>query len=230
MSVDPPVRGESRGAGRLSRAAEMELVPLAAHGPDLDEAAVVAARAFHHDPFFEFLEPNPVRRTRGLALFFRAAVRALGTDGQITGARQADGRLMGVAAWVPPGRYPLGGLAQLGEMLGAFRAMILRPAGLRDGVKYLMAVEQAHPKDPMWYLLLLVVDPLVQRGGIGTRLQAPVLEVADQEGVDCYLETQKPENLAYYRRFGYEVTEELRPVAGGPPLWTMRRPPGAAVP
>jgi GNAT superfamily N-acetyltransferase len=120
------------------------------------------------------------------------------------------------------------GLAQFGEMLGAFRAMILRPAGLRDGMKYLMAIEQVHPRDPTWYLLLLVVDPLVQRGGIGTRLQVPVLEVADREGVDCYLETQKPENLAYYRRFGYEVVEELRPVLGGPPLWTMRRPTGAA--
>ena len=57
-----------------------------------------------------------------------------------------------------------------------------------------------------------------------------MLEVADREGVDCYLETQKPENLAYYRRFGYEVVEELQPVAGGPPLWTMRRQSGAATP
>jgi GNAT superfamily N-acetyltransferase len=119
-------------------------------------------------------------------------------------------------------------MAQLGEMLGALRALILRPTGLREGMKYLMAIEQAHPRDPMWYLLLLVVDPLVQRAGLGTRLQASVLEVADRDGVDCYLETQKPENLAYYQRFGYEVAEELRPAAGGPPLWTMRRPPGSA--
>jgi GNAT superfamily N-acetyltransferase len=203
----------------------MELVSLETTGPDLDEAAVVAARAFHHDPFFEFLEPSPLRRARGLALFFRAAVHALGTAGQVTGARQADGRLMGVAAWVPPGRYPLSGLAQFGEMLGALRALILRPAGLRDGIKYLTAIEQAHPREPLWYLLLLVVDPLVQRAGLGTRLQTPVLEEADRDGLDCYLETQKPENLAYYRRFGYEVVEELRPVIGGPPLWTMRRPP-----
>jgi GNAT superfamily N-acetyltransferase len=223
MSVDPPVRGESSG-----RAAEMALVPLEARGPDLDEASVVAARAFHHDPFFEFLEPHPVRRARGLALFFRATVRALGPAGEITGARQADGRLMGVAAWVPPGAYPLRGLAQFGELVGALRALILRPASLPVGVRYLTAIERAHPKEPLWYLLLLVVDPLVQRAGLGTRLQAPVLEVADRDGVDCYLETQKPENLAYYRRFGYEVAEELRPVAGGPPLWTMGRQPRAA--
>jgi hypothetical protein len=54
-------------------------------------------------------------------------------------------------------------------------------------------------------------------------LQAPVLETADREGLDCYLETQKAENLAYYGRFGYEVVEELHPVQGGPPMWTMRR-------
>ncbi len=230
MSVDPPVTGESRGQGRISSGPEIELVPLAPRGRDLDEAAVVAARAFHHDPFFEYLDPSPLRRARGLGLFFRAAVRALGSAGRITGARGADGRLMGVAAWVPPGLYPLRGLAQIGELVGATRAMALRPAGLRDGVRYLTAIEAAHPKDPLWYLLLLVVDPLMQRSGIGTRLQAPVLEIADREGVDCYLETQKPENLAYYRRFGYEVVEELRPVAGGPPLWTMRRQPGAATP
>ncbi len=200
-----------------------ELVPLAASGRDLDEAAAVAARAFHHDPFFEFLEPNPLRRARGLGLFFRAAVRALGSVGQITGARRADGRLMGVAAWIPPGQYPLSGPAQGVELVGAARAMIWRPAGLRDGLRYLVAIDRAHPREPMWYLLLLVVDPLVQRAGIGARLQAPGLKAADQEGLDCYLETQKLDNVAYYRRFGYEVVDELRPVPDGPPLWTMRR-------
>ncbi|MBV8463434.1 MAG: hypothetical protein JO368_09075, partial [Acidimicrobiales bacterium] len=44
-------------------------------------------------------------------------------------------------------------------------------------------------------------------------------------GLDCYLETQKEDNLAYYRRFGYDVEHELRPVPNGPPLWTLRRPP-----
>jgi predicted N-acetyltransferase YhbS len=75
----------------------------------------------------------------------------------------------------------------------------------------------------LWYLLLLVVDPSVQRGGIGTRLHGVGLDMAQEEGLDCYLETQKFENLAYYRRFGYEVVDELRPVPKGPSLWTMRQ-------
>jgi len=201
----------------------ISLVPLSTRGRDLDEAALVAARAFHHDPFFEFLEPHQVRRARALALFWRAAVRALGDRAQVAGARQADGRLVGVAAWIPPGNYPLPVKAQVGEMIGAGRAMILRPSAGANGMRYLLAIERAHPKDLLWYLFLLVVDPSVQRGGIGTLLQASGMESADKEGLDCYLETQKPENIAYYRRFGYEVVEELHPVKSGPPLWTMRR-------
>ncbi len=214
MSVDPPVTGESR---------DWIDVALSATGRDADEAAIVAARAFHHDPFFEFLEPNPVRRARGLALFVRSTLRSLGPAAQVTGVRHADGRLLGVAAWVPPGAYPLPGMAQGRQLLGAVRAMALRPAGLRDGFRYLLAIEKAHPKEPLWYLQLLVADPSSQRIGVGSRLQAPVLETADREGLDCYLETQKAENLAYYGRFGYEVVQELHPVQGGPPLWTMRR-------
>ncbi|MBO0727786.1 MAG: GNAT family N-acetyltransferase, partial [Acidimicrobiaceae bacterium] len=63
-----------------------------------------------------------------------------------------------------------------------------------------------------------------QRSGLGTRLQQEMLDAADSDGLDCYLETQKPENVPYYRRFGYDVDQELRPVPSGPPLWTMRRP------
>ena len=202
---------------------DISVVPLATRGRDLDEVAVVAARAFHYDAFFAFLDPREVRRARGLALFFRSAVGSLGAAGQVAGARLANGRLVGVAAWVPPGAYPLGVASQARGFFGAGRAMALRPKGLRDGLRYMNAIERAHPKDPMWYLLLLVVDPSVQRAGIGAHLQEPVLERADEDGVDCYLETQSEDNLPYYRRFGYEVEAELGPVPGGPPLWTMRR-------
>ncbi|HEY3811402.1 MAG TPA: GNAT family N-acetyltransferase [Acidimicrobiales bacterium] len=210
-------------------APEISLVPLSTQGRDLDQAAMVAARAFHLDPFFEYLEPGAVRRARALALFWRTTLASLGDSGEVTGARQADGRLVGVAAWVPPGSYPPSVVAQVRQMFGAGRAMALRPRALWDGLRYLLALEGVHPKEPLWYLLLLVVDPSVQRGGIGTRLQAGGLATADEAGLDCYLETQKPDNLPYYRRFGYEVVEELHPVRSGPPLWTMRRPaPGSS--
>jgi len=189
----------------------------------LDDIAVVAARAFQFDPFFEFLMPQSTSRARGLALFTRAFVASQRANGPVFVARRDD-RIVGAAAWCEPSRYPLPIGRQLQQGVGALRALVPRPAALGHGLTYLRAIDRAHPKEPLWYLALLVVDPSVQRAGIGTRLQQRVLDVADETGTDCYLETQKPENLAYYRRFHYQVVDELHPVPDGPPLWTMRRP------
>jgi ribosomal protein S18 acetylase RimI-like enzyme len=203
----------------------IEIDQLGTTSNDFDDAGVVAARAFHHDPFFEFLSPRAVQRARGLALFCRSYVSVLGDAGYVLGARRSDGRLVGVAAWVKPGRYPLPVGAQVRQGGGSFRALATRPRALVDGTKYLLAIEKVHPHEKIWYLQLLVVDPSVQRLGIGAMLQSPGLQRADEDGLGCYLETQNFDNLAYYRRFGYELAEELRPVKNGPPLWTMRRQP-----
>jgi GNAT superfamily N-acetyltransferase len=196
------------------------------HRPQtMEEVARVATAAFLDDPFFCFLTPNRSLRRRGLQIFWKAMVGAVGERGVVYGARQEDGRLVGAATWVRPGRYPLPVRAQLQQARGAFWAMIPRPPALLAGSRYLLAIDKVHPREPHWYLELLVVDPEAQRGGIGAALQAETYQKADQEGLASYLETQKEDNLAYYRRFGYEVAEELHPVSAGPPLWTMRRPP-----
>jgi GNAT superfamily N-acetyltransferase len=191
----------------------------------LGEAAVVATRAFQFDPFFVHLTRRPLIRSRGLGLFWRSEISVLGDRAEPLGAFDPHGRLLGVAVWVKPGKYPLPIGAQLRQAAGAFRALFLQPSALVDGSKYLGALEKAHPREPLWYLLLLVTDPAVQRSGIGGALQQVVLERADAEGIPAYLETQNADNLPYYRRFGYEVVEELHPVAAGPPLWTLRREP-----
>jgi GNAT superfamily N-acetyltransferase len=205
---------------------QVELVPLEAKGHDLQDAALVAARAFHDDPFFEFLDRHAVTRARGLALFWRATIAAAAPKATITAARRPDdGRILGLSVVVAPGDWPLSVPSQGRQLAGAFRALAIRPRALLRGARYLFSIEAAHPKEEHWYLLLLVVDPSVQRGGIGGMLQQEMLRRADSDGLDCYLETQKRDNVAYYGRFGYELTRELEPVSGGPPLFLMRRPP-----
>jgi GNAT superfamily N-acetyltransferase len=207
---------------------EVTVEPLSRRRKDLTDAGAVAARAFMWDPFFEFLAPSALVRARGLGLYWRSVLATLGPKAVLSGARDEDGRLVGVAAWVEPGGFPPSIGLQLRGLAGAFRALVPRPPALVSGLKYLLAIEKVHPHDEHWYLALLVVDPRVQRLGVGALLQQPMLERADHDGLDCYLETQNEANLVYYRRFGYEVDRELRPVRTGPPLWTMRR--RAAVP
>jgi GNAT superfamily N-acetyltransferase len=205
----------------------IELSTLVPQGRDLDDAALVAARAFHDDPFFVFLDAHAVTRARGLALFWRATIAAAAGRATITGARlpEDQNRLVGLSVVVPPGNWPLSIPSQARQLAGAFRAMVVRPTALVRGTRYLFSMEAAHPKDDLWYLMLLVVDPSVQRAGIGSRLQQDMLAAADAQGTDCYLETQKPENVPYYGRFGYQLTKELQPIPAGPPLFLMRRAP-----
>jgi ribosomal protein S18 acetylase RimI-like enzyme len=84
-------------------------------------------------------------------------------------------------------------------------------------------MEKARPREEHWYLCLLAADPMAWRRGIGTALLEPGLETVDADGLPCYLETQKEDNIAYYRRFGFDETERLTPSPGGPPLFTMTR-------
>lgn len=210
--------------------AEVSIEKLEAGRHELEEAATVATRAFHFDPFFEFLSPRPILRDRGLAIYWRSVLTSLGDGLRLYGARRPDGRLVGVGAWVGPGDYPPSPWSQVRGSIGGLRALAPRPPAVRDGLKYLLALDKAHPKEELFYLTLLVVDPSVQRLGIGAALQEPVLEEADEQGAGCYLETQNEDNLPYYRRFGYDVAQELHPVRRGPPLWTMRRPAGVAHP
>jgi ribosomal protein S18 acetylase RimI-like enzyme len=201
---------------------EIEIVEGLSERSELDDAAMVAARAFHTDPFYIHLAPPSLLRARGLAIFARSLLRNLGPKGRIFTAR-VEGRIVGVAGWVEPGGYPYGARQQIGQTAGVLRAFAPQPRAARPGFAYMRAIEKAHPKDELWYLALLTVDPEHQRSGVGSMLLGPVIDRCTTEGLDAYLETQKEDNLAYYRRHGFEVVDRLEPIADGPPLWTMRR-------
>ncbi|MDP9228469.1 MAG: GNAT family N-acetyltransferase, partial [Actinomycetota bacterium] len=81
-----------------------------------------------------------------------------------------------------------------------------------------------HPREPHWYLQTLSVKASAQRSGVGTALIEPGLERADADGIGVFLETQRESNIPYYRRFGFELGEEVS-LPGSPPVWLMWRPP-----
>jgi len=191
---------------------------------DIDDAAVVAARAFQTDPFFEHLAPPSMLRARGLALYMRAALKNAGPKGRILSVL-AEGRICGVALWVGPGGYPPPARNQVAQLVGMVHAFAPRPRMAPKAYRYVRAIEKAHPHEPMWYLQVLATDPEHQRRGVGAALLAPVLADCDEQGLPAYLETQKFDNLAYYRQHGFALEQTLKPVPGGPSLWTMVRQP-----
>lgn len=70
-----------------------------------------------------------------------------------------------------------------------------------------MAANIVDQLDPAcWYLSIVGILPQYQNRGLGAALIEPVLQRADVQGVDTYLETFTPRNVAFYRRLGYEVS------------------------
>jgi GNAT superfamily N-acetyltransferase len=71
----------------------------------------------------------------------------------------------------------------------------------------------------------LGVEPELQGRGIGSLVLIEYTCRLDAAGEDSYLETEKPENVALYSRFGYQVIEEAEVL--GVPNWFMWRDAGA---
>jgi ribosomal protein S18 acetylase RimI-like enzyme len=185
---------------------------------DIPRMAVSLARAFADDPVQIWILPQARRHTRltamfGLMLGFQVPL----AETYIT----PDG--VGAAVWAPPGRWRLD-LDAMAPSVKRFVAVFGPNIGKATDV--LSAVEGNHPTEPPhWFLAMLGTHPDWQGLGIGTALLQPILTRADAERTPAYLESSKERNIAYYRRFGFEVTGEIRLPKGGPTLWQMWREP-----
>ena len=72
----------------------------------LNEAAVLGARSFYDDPFFVHLSAEPMLRARGLAIYWRSHLAALGDSAVATGARDQSGTLVGFCQTHMPTSVP----------------------------------------------------------------------------------------------------------------------------
>ena len=185
---------------------------------DLTGIADALVRAFHDDPVMLYLFPKQAGREKKLHAFFISdAKRALAKGAVHT---TAGGAAQGGAIWMAPGQWKLGGVELLSQLplLLRFGASTPRALGL------LSKVEKVHPKEPHWYLAVLGTATEHQGKGVGSALLEPILTKCDTEGLPAYLESSKESNIPFYKRHGFEVTDEVT-AKNGPTLWPMWREP-----
>jgi len=184
---------------------------------DVAALAGMLARAFDDDPLMTWMFPRPAGRPERLAGLFTALLRpALALDEVYT-----TDDLQGAAFWNPPGTFPLGWWVN--TQMGFTMARLLRRR-LAVCASGLMYFDLHHPREPHWYILMLGSEPECQGKGVGTALLTQVLDRCDRTGERVYLEASKEQNIAYYARHGFVVTEEMQ-VPRGPMLWAMWRDP-----
>jgi ribosomal protein S18 acetylase RimI-like enzyme len=160
------------------------------------------------------------RRSRSLVRFFGPVLRGLYRRGVILGALQ-EGRLVGVCGMARPG------LCQptLPERLTIFPSLVLgNPLGTPLRVlSWVRAWAGRDPNEPHCHLGPVAVDSRLTSRGIGGAMLAAFCERMDRECTLSYLETDKPENLRFYQKFGFTVIAEEEVL--GVPNWFMSRPP-----
>lgn len=182
---------------------------------DVGPLSKTLARAFEDDPVMTFLYPGLHRMER----FFGGFELKLHLP---NGGVYATDDHSGAAIWAPPGKWRTSFRDVIGVTPG-----LLRVTGTRlvRALRTMTAVEGKHPKEPLhWYLAVLGTEPSMQGKGVGSALLQPVLERCDTEGTPAYLESSKESNIPFYRRHGFEVTEEIQ-LPNGPKVWGMWRDP-----
>jgi len=185
---------------------------------DIPTISLTLAKAFEDDPIKLFLTGGKPLTPQRATPFFTAFQQIQLPHGMVFTTPGFEA----ASIWAPPGEWKIP-FRQIVRHSPAF----LKLYGLRffPNLQVLTDMEKLHPTEPHYYLEIIGTDPAHQGKGFGSKLMTPMLERADTEGVGAYLESSKESNVPFYRRFGFEVTQELHHRRGGPTMWLMWRDP-----
>jgi ribosomal protein S18 acetylase RimI-like enzyme len=197
--------------------------PLASIGPlrpaERCGAVDVLARAFRDNPLNVAVirSEDAARRVRSNYHGTRTLLPVAEVYGEVRVAGNG-GTVLGALMATPPHAYPLPP-PPLPSRLHCLLAQGWRVA--RRWGEVFEALDALHPVEPHWYLGALGVDPGVHGRGIGSALLRGWLEDVDRDARPAYLETDRVENVGFYRRVGFEVVDET--AIFGAWVWCMRR-------
>jgi GNAT superfamily N-acetyltransferase len=100
---------------------------------------------------------------------------------------------------------------------------LLKPLGeaIPQVIKWFTRWCHLDPEEPHVHLGPIGVAPDAQGQGIGTALMHCYIAYLEREGLAGYLETDKAENVEFYKKFGFVVQREEQLI--GTPTWYMWR-------
>lgn len=104
--------------------------------------------------------------------------------------------------------------------------LVVNVIGLRRFSKVLKRenyIKKYHPDNDFIYLWFLGVDPNYQGNGTGGKLLQELTKIADNQSLPIYLETSNPQNLSFYKKFGFDIYHEWNADFIGFTVWFMRK-------
>lgn len=189
----------------------------------LPQAARVIATALADDPGYRLLLPVESRRVGELTALYRMTLADTIAHGRGFVTALGDAVTAALATY-PPGAFPMTAARWVRSGLKLAGIAVLAREHSGPLIRFGRLIASAVPADA-WYFQALGVRPDLQHTGRGTVLLRTALALVDHAGVPSYLETNVPENVAYYERFGYRsVAEPLWLAPGRTAIYPMLRP------
>ena len=167
------------------------------------EASGVLARAFASNPAHVAAFGRPAVAKN--EAFFRTVLtvtkgpKFVATDGS---------RILGLIHWVHSSQCQVSPGEKL-RLLPVITARLGVTATWRV-LSWLSTWSKHDPKASHLHLGPIGVAPEAQGQHIGDRLMTQYCEALAESAESGYLETDRPENVGFYRRFGFETTEEIQ--------------------
>ena len=191
---------------------------------EIPAAVEVVGRALSQNPMAHaVIGSDPEARYKQTKRFFGRLYQV--ARGQRPLVARLDGRVVASTNDLIAGGCHFGFREGIRILPDAFRTP---PAITIRSMRWLAAWERPHPERPHAHFGPFGVLPELQGRGIGSLVLSEYTRRLDAAGEDSYLEADKPENVALYGRFGFEVIDETEVL--GVRSWFMWRAAGADAP
>lgn len=200
--------------------AEIEVRPTTR--ADVRELSKVLARAFFTDPVMNYMLPDDKARTKALPPMFATLTKNHFLSRGGSEVASGSGEIGAATLWDPPGQRK----STRWEELRMMPMLAWHFHSRAEQTKTLgKLMEEAHPEEPHWYLMVIGSDPSVRGAGFGQALMHSRLDRCDGEHAPAYLEASEEALIPYYNRFGFDQIGEIR-IPDGPtmiPMWRLPR-------
>lgn len=188
---------------------------------ELKDGAHLLSRGMRDNPInVQAFGPDPEHRKLALARMFRPVLQRAHVNGNVFGAFR-NGEMIGLYSMTRPGQCQLKVREKLRMAPVIFLGNSLStPLRVLD---WLDEWSRRDPRVPHWHFGPFAVDAQAQRRGIGSIMLGTFCARMDRQKALAFLETDKPENVRFYEKFGFVTTSEA--LVLDTPNWFMQRQP-----
>jgi GNAT superfamily N-acetyltransferase len=180
----------------------------------IEDCVTVLADAFASNPL-HLLAFGPARGDRN-RIFFRIGLRRMFLGQSLMALHRGE-----VCGYAHFNRWP-DCLPAPEEVPAAAASLGSLGDSLPHVIRWFSRWSRLDPDEPHMHLGPIAVSPSLQGRGVGRALMERYLESLEQERIAGYLETDRPENVAFYEKFGFAVRHSEKLV--GVQTWYMWRP------